>query len=173
MLQEGIYKQVGQESSKFVPQTSVGVDYMLVSPENDTSKKFSKINNKVLSIQLPFKNINTSDLSTANLSPMQVTASTQVLLMLNFFQMASSYYQSEDGKSEKVKYDFSEAHSALTNFLHSFCSVSKSGRPRGGMLMEILRTRVERSEASISEVIKQSELEKESDKKGWLKGWKK
>jgi hypothetical protein len=167
----GYYLPLTGDISKFVPQNQIGVDYMLVSPENDTSKRYQldEKTKKFENMQTPFKNVNTTDLATGNLSPMQSVAGIQLLLMINHCQLVTSYYSTE-GKNEKIKYDFSEAHNTLTNFLHSVCTISKAGSPKGGMLLEILKTHVERTTSSIQETLKQQEVEQE--KKGLFGGWK-
>jgi len=162
--QSTTFNPIPVDSSKVIPQTQIGVDFILVSPETNTAEKRQLKNKVIKKIDLPFKNFNNSDLTTTNLSPSQVAC--LVSLSVNAMQCQMI---TENTRSEKIPLDLTDAQNYLTNIAHCFCSIFKSGAPHGGMLLEAIRTKIERTEANISEQLEQKELEK---KKGFFGGWK-
>ncbi len=173
-VQKIAYAPVQGDMNRFVPQDQTGVDFLLVSPENDTSKRnlLDEKSGKVELTQTAHKNLNTVDVSTSNLSPSQMLSVSLLAIVSRECQTITDYYKTEEGRKEKIRYDLSEAQSVLTDVFHTLCTISKAGKPVGGFLLSAIRTRIEHSESSMTEKVLDAEKEEKEKKKGFFKSWK-
>jgi hypothetical protein len=166
------------DMGKIIPRDQTGIDFLLVSPDNDTSKRYewNAKTKEVQNIQLPYKNLNTMDVTTSNISDFKFVSMSMLGYVSLRRQATTEYFQTLAGQRERVRYDFSGSQARLTNFVHYFCSLTKGARPRGGMLMNSIRTKLERVESMSVEDIKQSggngEKNQPQQKQGMTQGWK-
>jgi len=132
---------LGSAGQKYVPTDAIGVDFMLVSPQNDTSIRnvYDERLGQARPIQTAFKNVNSHDVSTANFSDSQVLAASLLSIIARECQMITEYFKSPAAQDEKVKYDLSEAQAAIVDIKDTFGTATKAGRPRGATLLRAIR----------------------------------
>jgi hypothetical protein len=174
----GLNQPLAFDFSKVVPRDQTGVDFLLISPRSDTSKR-NIVDNKTgltKNVQLAYKNVTTEDLTTGNLGDMGIVGGGIHLFNVMLDQSITEYYNSVSGRKRRLRYDFSESQAKWTDYLHSLLNISKSGKPRGGTLMNAIRTKFERVESKSVEDIRnvQDGKGKPGDQQqsgSWNKGW--